>query len=75
MTGDNKPSRTPSAFRQRDVTRAVKAVVAAGLRVVSVKGSPQGFEILTSYEEKKTVENLPATNEWDEGLRHDKSSA
>jgi hypothetical protein len=68
-------SRGPSTFRQRDLTRAVKAVVAAGLRVVSVKGSAQGFEILTSNEEKKTVENPPATNEWDEGLRHDKSSA
>jgi hypothetical protein len=40
-----------------------------------VKGSAQGFEILTSNEEKKTVENPPATNEWDVGLRHDKSSA
>ena len=68
-------SRRPSSFRQRDLTRAVKAVVAAGLRVVSVKGGAQGFEILTSNEEKKTVQNPLATNEWDEGLRHDKSSA
>ena len=64
--------RRPSAFRQSDVAKAIKAAVAAGLRVV--KGSAQGFEILTSTEEKKTVENSPAANEWDEGLRHDKPS-
>jgi hypothetical protein len=67
--------RRPSAFRQSDVAKAIKAAVAAGLRVVSVKGSAQGFEILTSNEEKRTVENSPATNEWDRELRHDKSSA
>ena len=45
-------SRRPSSFpRQRDVTRFVKAVVTAGLRISGVKIDPQGaIEIVTADE-------------------------
>jgi hypothetical protein len=58
-------SRRPSAFRQRDLTRAVKAVVAAGLRVAGVKVSAQGdIEVVTGDER---VHDSPPQggNEWD----------
>jgi hypothetical protein len=66
--------RQPSAFRQSDVTRTVRAVIAAGLRVVGVKVGADGkIEVVTGREQ----DNPPASavNEWDEGLRRDKSSA
>ena len=65
MTDDNKTSRTPSAFRQRDVTRAVKAVIAAGLHVAGVKVSAQGdIEVLTN-DTKMQDQPTQGGNEWD----------
>jgi hypothetical protein len=58
-------SRRPSSFRQRDLTRAVKAVIAAGLHVAGVKVSAQGdIEVVTADER---VHDSPAQggNEWD----------
>ena len=56
-----KPRR-PSAFRQGDVTKTVRAVIAAGLRVVGVKVSAEGsIEVVTG-----DGENPPSGgNEWD----------
>jgi hypothetical protein len=59
-----KPRR-PSAFRQGDVTKTVKAVIAAGLRVVGVKVGTDGkIEVLTGEDKKSS----PA-NDWDEALK------
>jgi hypothetical protein len=59
MTGDNKPSRSPSAFRQRDVTRAVKAVIAVGLHVAGVKVSAKGdIEVVTGDEKSHDLTPL-----------------
>jgi hypothetical protein len=60
-------TRLPSSFGQRDLTRAVKAVVAAGLHVAGVKVTAQGdIEVVTGGEEKKSGEN-----EWDKALSRD----
>jgi hypothetical protein len=57
--------RAPSTFRQQDVTRAVKAVIAAGLRVVGVKVSAQGhIEVVTGDERAHDSPTLGG-NEWD----------
>jgi hypothetical protein len=58
-------ARARSTFRQQDVTRAVKAVIAAGLNVAGVKVSARGdIEVLTN---DAKVQDPPTQgeNEWD----------
>jgi hypothetical protein len=58
-------TRRPSSFRQRDLTKAVKAVISAGLRVAGVKVNAQGdIEVVTADER---AQDSPAEegNEWD----------
>jgi len=58
-------SRRPSSFRQRDLTRAVKAVIAAGLHVAGVKVSAQGDIEVVTGEEKTQDPSTEGENEWD----------
>jgi hypothetical protein len=58
-------SRRQAAFRQSDLTKAVKAVIAAGLHVACVKVRAQGdIEVVTGDER---MQDSPAHggNEWD----------
>jgi hypothetical protein len=55
-------ARAPSAFRQSDVTRTVKAVIAAGLRVVGVKVGADGkIEVVTG---EAPVQDTPPLDAW-----------
>jgi hypothetical protein len=58
-------ARAPSTFRQQDVTRAVKAVTAAGVHVVCIEIDKSGkICIITAGETDRLGETTEA-NEWD----------
>ena len=58
-------TRRPSAFRQRDLSKALRAVIAAGLHVAGVKVSAQGdIEVLTA-DAKAQDPPMQGENEWD----------
>jgi len=56
--------RRPSAFRQSDLAKAIKALVAAGLRVVGVRVNAEGFEVVTGA--PQTADKRE--NDWDRAL-------
>jgi hypothetical protein len=56
-------NRRPSAFRQGDVTKTVKAVIASGLRVVGVKVGADGkIEVVTAGDGEN---RQSGGNEWE----------
>jgi len=57
-------SRGPQNFRQRDVTKAVRAVAAAGMSVAKVEVDKAGKIIVVVGKPDKTKE--PEQNEWDQ---------
>jgi hypothetical protein len=57
-------SRAPSTFRQQDVTRAVKAVVAAGVGIARVEIDRAGKIVIVTAGTPEVTDREEA-NEWD----------
>jgi hypothetical protein len=59
-------SRGPASFRRSDLTKAVQAVVKAGLEVRGVRVYPGGqIELLIQNCDAETAVSLTETSEWD----------
>jgi hypothetical protein len=57
-------ARAPSTFRQQDVTRAVKAVVAAGVDIARVEIDKAGKIVIVTAGAPEVTDREEA-NEWD----------
>lgn len=66
-------ARAPSTFRQQDVTRAVKAVAAAGVGIARVEIDKAGKITIIALGAEPRGEGLGWANEWNTVLRHDKN--
>ena len=59
-------SRGPQTFKQRDLTRAMRAVTAAGMSVAKVEVDKEGKIIVVVGEPDKTQDAADtSTNSWD----------
>jgi len=59
-------SRRPATFRQRDLTAAIKGVVAAGCAVARVEVSKDGKIIVVVISKEQVSNNAnDSPNEWD----------
>jgi hypothetical protein len=58
-------TRRPSTFRQQDVTRAVKAVVAAGVGIARVEVDKAGKITIIALATEQRGEAREEANEWD----------
>ena len=58
-------ARAPSTFRQQDVTRAVKAVAAAGVHIARVEIDKAGKIVIISTDVADQPAERVEANEWD----------
>jgi hypothetical protein len=58
-------SRGPQNFRQRDVTKAVKALAAAGKSVAEIRVDKTGAHIVVAGEAIEAKATAEEPNEWD----------
>ena len=65
MTADKPHSRAPSTFRQQDVTRAVKAVTAAGVHIARIEIDKAGKIVIIAADAADQPAQVPEANEWD----------
>jgi hypothetical protein len=63
VAAESRRTRAPSTFRQQDVTKALRAAVAAGLRVAGVKINSHTGEIELVFGESSSGKR--EANEWD----------
>jgi hypothetical protein len=69
MTPDNKSSRPPSAFRQRDVTRAIRAAAAAGVDIARVEVTKAGtIVIVTTAAAAVPTQEGSDDNPWNQAM-------
>ena len=60
-------SRAPSTFRQQDVTKAIKAVAAAGVHIGRVEIDKAGKIVIIAKDstQNQSGESATEVNEWD----------
>ena len=58
-------ARAPSTFRQQDVTRAVRAVTAAGVRIERIEIDKAGKIIIIPTTDASQPGDRTEANEWD----------
>ena len=58
-------ARAPSTFRQQDVTRAVKAVTAAGVHIARVEIDKAGKITIITLDATDRLAEVTEANEWD----------
>ena len=58
-------ARAPSTFRQQDVTRAVKAVAAAGVHIARVEIDKSGKIVIITADATGRPAETKEANEWD----------
>ena len=58
-------ARAPSTFRQQDVTRAVKAVAAAGVHIARIEIDKSGKIVIITADPTDRLGKKMEANEWD----------
>jgi hypothetical protein len=66
--------RRPSIFKKTDVTRAAKAILAAGIDIARVEISRDGVIVVVPGKPSEAA-TTAQTNEWDEVITNDAASA
>jgi hypothetical protein len=58
-------ARAPSTFRQQDVTRAAKAVTAAGVHIARIEIDKAGKIVIITADPTNRSDEMTEANEWD----------